>query len=99
MSDNTDSTDIFTVPERARAWRTRRFGDGAGPFGIMSKATEEIGEVARALVGEMEGREGRGDLVQEAAQTIIVLASLCALRHPDRNVFQAVLDEMARLGA
>lgn len=55
--------------------------------------------MCRALIGEWEEREGRGDAVQEAAQTVIVLASLINITHPEADLFQAVLDEMERLGA
>lgn len=87
-----------TIGQRANAWRERRGLDKTPPW-IMAKLSEEIGEVARALVGEFEQRPGRGDVVQEAAQSIIVLASLVDAVRPGYDVFAAVDAEMERLGA
>ncbi len=49
-------------------------------------------------MGEIEGREGRGDLVQEAAQVILVLTSLVHLTHPDADLVLALSNEASRLG-
>lgn len=78
------------------AWRVRK-NLSTDPGWVMTKATEELGEVARALVGEYEQREGRGDLVQEVAQTIIVLCSLLQITHPEADIHEAVTAEMLRL--
>jgi NTP pyrophosphatase (non-canonical NTP hydrolase) len=76
-----------------------RAGLSSAPTIVLCKLTEEVGEVAKALIGEWESREGRGDPVQEAAQVIIVLASLIHITHPEADLFAAVWDEMERLGA
>lgn len=85
------------VGARSSAWRQRN-GLSNHPFAVMAKATEELGEVARALIGEQEARPGRGDLVREAAQTIIVLASLVWETHRV-DVIREINDEMQRMGA
>jgi hypothetical protein len=83
---------------RANVWR-RSHNLIDEPFAIATKLGEEFGEVCRALVGEFEQRPGRGDVVQEAAQTIIVLASLIDRVRPGADLFAAVQDEMQRLDA
>jgi NTP pyrophosphatase (non-canonical NTP hydrolase) len=88
---------LDSIGARSTAWRLVH-GLSAEPFAVMAKATEELGEVARALVGDYEGRPGRGDVTQEAAQTIIVLASLVSI-HAGRDVMEEVHAEMRRLGA
>lgn len=87
-----------TLGARATAWRIAH-GFGAELAWVAIKWGEEYGEVLRALVGEHEHREGRGDVMREAAQSVIVLASLLNLRDPEADLFAAVRDEMERLGA
>lgn len=43
------------------------------------KLLEEAGEVARAVIGRLEGREGRGDIGQEIGQARLVLSILAAM--------------------
>lgn len=86
----------FNLGRRANLWRTRN-GLSIDPAVVMTKLTEEIGEVARALMGELENRPGRGDMVQEAAQSILVLASLIETRHPGTDLFDEAVKEMDRL--
>ena len=83
---------------RATAWR-RSKGFSCDPAVVVAKLTEEVGELARALIGEWEKRPGRGDPLQEGAQVMIVLASLLDITHPEADVFQEVREEMKRLGA
>ena len=86
-----------TIGQRANAWRRSRHLS-TDPVWIMAKATEELGEVARALVGIKESRDGRGDLRQEVAQTMIVLASLVDVMF-EADALDDVLAELSRLGA
>lgn len=90
--------DLRLVGQVSTGWRIAN-GLSTHPGWVMTKATEELGEVARALVGEQEQREGRGDMIQETAQTIIVLASLLNIRHPEADLAKAIADELRRLGA
>jgi len=89
-------TDLASVGRRMLVWREDRW-PGATPFHVYTKAAEELGEVGRALLAGFENRTGRGDLVDEAAQTILVLASLCEQVAPDRDLWDAVLAELDRL--
>lgn len=66
---------------------------------IISKLFEEGGEFARAVVGRIENRPGRGDPLQEAAQTIIVLLAYFGIHDPKADLYAAVRAEMKRLGA
>lgn len=95
----TEGSEAFlSVPKRSHVWRKNKFGS-TQPERIMAKLTEEVGEVARALVGLIENREGRGDVIGEGAQVMIVVASLCHEIDPTRNVLEEMLTEMKRLGA
>lgn len=83
---------------RANRWRRQHFGsDGASPEWVMAKLTEEIGEVARALVGIHEHRDGRGDIQHEIAQAIVVLCSLADAVSPNVDAIGNALREMNRL--
>lgn len=89
---------VNTLGQRANIWRAVR-NLSLDPAQIAVKLGEEIGEVDRALVGLFEQRPGRGDLVQEAAQSVIVLASLVEAVYPGTDLYDAVEQEMDRLGA
>ena len=86
------------IGPRANAWRVGR-GLSTDPPWIATKLTEEVGELASALVGDFEQRPNRGDVVQEAAQVVIVVASLLDRVRPGVDLFAAVVAEMERLGA
>lgn len=80
----------------ATEWRHAK-GYDTHPAWVGLKLVEEVGETVRALIAEHEGRPGRGDVVQEAAQTVIVLASLLHIVHPEASLFDEVMKEMDRL--
>lgn len=88
----------LSVQRRIAAWRAERWSDTVHQTGLVAKAAEELGEMARAVISDLEGRRGRGDVVDEAAQVIVVLAALVGIHYPERDLFQAVLDELTRLG-
>lgn len=96
--DAATTTERLTLGQRANVWR-RANNYSTEPFKVATKLTEEIGEVARALVGIDERRAGRGDLVQEAAQSVIVLAALLDIVFPGNDLLAAVEAEMDRSGA
>lgn len=64
---------------------------------LLAKLTEEVGEVARALVGELEGRPGRGDVCDEAAECVLVLATLVGRFYPHRDLLVDAAAELDRL--
>lgn len=76
-------------------WHAARFPDH-GPFVVLVKAAEELGEIARALTGENEHRAGRGDVCDEAAQLVCVLASFVGRFYPHRNLLADARAELAR---
>lgn len=82
----------------ATAARDRRRWSSA-PEWIMVKVAEEVGEVARALGGEAEGRPGRGDLTQEVAQSVILLTVLLHVTRPTADLDDAVRAELVALQA
>lgn len=86
------------IAERSEKWHRSR-GLSFDPSRLGNKLAEEAGEVHRALVGILEYRDGRGDIVQESAQTLIVLLSLLRAVRPDVDLLDAVLAEMERIGA
>ncbi len=90
-------SDTPTLGARSTAWRASK-GYSLDPARVMVKITEELGEVARALTGDFEDRPGRGDVLEEAAQTVIVLASLVHI-HCGEDLLAAVEAEMAKHGA
>lgn len=69
------------------------------PTNISAKLLEEAGEFSKAVIGQLENRLDRGDPLQEAAQTILVLLSWAGIHQPDRCLLTEVLDEAERAGA
>lgn len=67
---------------RAGAWRMARYPDSIEE-GVLAKLVEEVGELARAVIGRLEERPGRGDVGQEAAQVLLVMCSLFGRWYPD----------------
>ena len=64
-----------TLQAAAARWHARHYPD-ADAFQMMTKATEELGELARAIGGEHEGRPGRGVVIEEAVDVLFVIVSL-----------------------
>lgn len=93
-----DGNADITMGQRVWQWRMNR-GLDASPGWIAAKLLEEAGETARAVIGSHEGRKDRGDILQEAAQTVIVLMALVESILPGSDLYAAVDREMERLGA
>lgn len=90
--------DLNAIAVLATAGRDR-LGYSTDPAWIMAKVTEEVGEVARALVGEYERRPDRGSVASEAAQAIILLAVLVHITHPATDLDAVVRAELVALQA
>lgn len=84
---------MITFQERCANWRREKYPD-SDIWMVLCKATEELGELHRAVIGEHEGREGRGDPVHEAAQVVLVIASLVGQYYPDRDVLAEAYHEL-----
>lgn len=76
-------------------WHTIRFPD-ATQADILAKLLEEAGELARAAIGQVEGRPNRGVVGQEAAQTIVVIFALLARYYPNVDLATLIADELDR---
>ena len=87
--------EIWGIPKRSAAWRRAKF-PGSTPTDVLAKLLEEAGELSRAVIGQLESRPGRGDVVQEAAQTILVISSLIGELYPQANLTNAVIEELYR---
>lgn len=79
-------------------WHASRFQDH-DRWLILAKLTEEVGELARAVIAEHEGRPGRGDVGQEAAQCVLVLMTLIGRFYPERDLLADVRGEYERIVA
>lgn len=89
-----------TFPQRAADWARNTLDPATiTPLGRVAKLAEEVGEVAQAVVGDVESRTGRGEAVAEAAQAVLVLATLVGLHYPDRDLLDEALWELDRLVA
>jgi NTP pyrophosphatase (non-canonical NTP hydrolase) len=89
-------TSMAEIQERSLAWRRKHFPE-TDVVHAVAKLAEEVGELARAVIAETEHRTGRGDVVQEAAQVVLIVASIVAWTHPDRDLMEAMRSEIARL--
>ncbi len=88
---------VASIGPRAVRWRASKHL-GMGAEHLVAKLAEEVGEVARAVIGDLELRPGRGDARQESAQVVILLAALLEL-HYDGDLLEHVRVEMERAGA
>lgn len=87
------------VPEMVVAWHKARFPT-AEPWMVALKASEEVGELASAVLGQF-GREsatGDGDVVAEAADVAIALIVLLG-RWYGADLLAAVEEKMKVLTA
>jgi hypothetical protein len=89
------SLDMSDVQDRAAAWVLAKFPEST-QADRLAKLLEEAGEFARACIGQYEQRPGRGDVGVEAAQTVLVIASLIGRYFPDIDLFAEVRLELAR---
>ena len=100
--------DLDEVARRAWAWRRQNFLNETSPDAIIRKATEELGEVAKAVGRHLEGRplpdDDGGNWDLEITQTIIVLLSLHWEMFVEHHGYQRRIEdwidhELKRLGA
>lgn len=94
--------DLDSLMVRSGRWRTEvvEYRENMMPPSvpaILSKAAEELGEVARAAIGDLEGRPDRGDVLHEVAQTILVLMTLLGIHYPGSDLLSVIQDEMEDL--
>lgn len=87
--------EVYGISQRAAKWRRAKF-PGSTPTDVLAKLLEEAGELSRAVIGQLEDRPNRGDVVQEAAQTILVISSLIGELYPQANLMDAVIEELHR---
>lgn len=87
-----------SMQHRAAAWHTYRYPTATHAI-LVAKLTEETGELARAFVADWEGRLGRGNVPDEAAQIVCVLLSLIGRFYPDHDLLDDVYTELERCGA
>lgn len=64
----------------------------------VAKFAEEMGEFARAVIGQVENRPDRGDPIKEAAQCVLVLLSIFGEFYPFADLYAEVEAEMRRVG-
>ena len=81
--------------ERCARWHRTKF-PARTPDQMLVKLMEEVGEIARARVGEMVGRPGRGDVGDEAAQVVLVLASFIGIHYSHRDLLADAELELSR---
>ena len=87
---------MSALQELCAEWHASRFPDH-DRWLVLAKLTEEVGELARSIVGEHEGRPGRGDIGQEAAQCVLVLMTLIGRFYPDLDILSDAWIEYGRV--
>lgn len=83
------------VQKRIVDWHGDRFPDKT-IWHVLSKLTEEVGELNQAVIGIDEGRSGRGDPVVEATQSALVLFTIAG-RYLNVDLLDLVAAEVARI--
>jgi len=69
------SVDVGDLQTEVAAWMNDRWGEHGDPYGACVKMTEEVGEVARALI-----RDESPDRVAEELADVIITAIGVAVR-------------------
>lgn len=85
----------LSFQERCALWHRAKFPSGTPELKLV-KLTEEVGELARAFIADLEGRSGRGDVGDEAAQCVLVLASFIGCHYPHRDLLADAMVELRR---
>jgi len=92
---------LGNVQRRCAEWTTRKWPETRdrddAVLGRLAKLLEEAGELARACIGDLEGRPDRGHAPQEAAQVVLIVASLIGIFYPGYDLFADLVDELERL--
>lgn len=89
-------TSIADLTDSSARWHAARYPDHTQWLQI-SKLLEEAGELARAAIGQHEQRPHRGDVVEEAAQTILVVMTIIGRWYPEdagERLQRAILNEL-----
>jgi len=89
---------VIPLDRQIAVWHAAKFPN-VDRYQVLAKLTEEVGELARAVIAEDEGRPGRGDPRIEAAQVAVVLCALIGRWWPDFDLTLGVRAELARLAA
>lgn len=85
--------------DRVVAWHSARFPDAIAPL-VFAKASEELGEVATAMLAEIGTTSATGkpgDVAAEAADVVIAMLALVGRWWPDRDVLVEVDRKLCRL--
>lgn len=88
--------DVDSLQARATAWRARQPWPDSAELRL-GKASEELGELWRAHIGRSERRPDRGDVGQEAAQTVLCLMSFLGKFYPRVDLLAEVRAELDRI--
>ena len=96
------NVNMVKLQDEIAKWRLQKTNDEGWLFPddavVCAKAGEELGEFIRAVFGKLENRPDRGDPLQEAAQTILVLMSYFGFQEEPYDLMQALVEECQRLG-
>lgn len=77
--DVIDDDPLMSLQRRSAEWVATKHPGHGDIWRRLAKLTEEVGELNRAVIAQDEGRPGRGDPAQEAAQVVLVLMSIAHL--------------------
>jgi NTP pyrophosphatase (non-canonical NTP hydrolase) len=83
-------TDLQSLQQRLTAWHAAKFKDGVTSLAHFIKATEELGEVAKAILDvDIDSS------VEEAADVVIALWAMVHRQTDKVNLFDAVEKKLA----
>jgi NTP pyrophosphatase (non-canonical NTP hydrolase) len=71
------------IEKWAAEWHLKRYGINIDPFRTMTKLTEEVGELAKALI-----KQDKQNAIEEVADVAIVLLHIC--RYLDISIIDAI---------